>query len=175
MSYISLIFYLFLLCLPKLSISQDVVIRKHVIANMGIYKEGKADGEFTVLSTVGQPIGTKVFVSKDGRTVIEGFQDGFVTNDMIGKKSKTIEKINLNVYPNPFKNKLNLKVDNFSQNGNYNIVVSTLLGKIIFNKKLYISNSVIDITINNLSSGNYLIYAMDSKGNVLFSKNIVRN
>lgn len=80
------------------------------------------------------------------------------------------DKIDFNFYPNPFQKQLNVSA-NGNYNGEINIEVLTLDGKIAYQKRMAISQNMKgEIELSNLSSGNYLIRILNSSKSKLLGQ-----
>lgn len=107
---------------------------------------------YIIQQTVGQPsvIGT---VSHDNYT----FRQGFIQPDVF---SKIVEKdmpldLQLVIYPNPFDNQITLAFTEDIKN-DIHISVFNILGARVFSKS-YKSNQQIDVVLDWLSSGEYIL------------------
>ncbi|MEP6684619.1 MAG: DUF5060 domain-containing protein [Parafilimonas sp.] len=79
-------------------------------------------------------------------------------------------KININFYPNPFKNYVMMHADA----GKYVVTVTDIKGKNIFNNTINANSDDIKISLPNLAAGIYYIAVKDANGNVIQKEKIVK-
>ena len=86
---------------------------------------------------------------------------------------KTIEHINRSIglyFKNPVKEELSLNLVN-KLSGRYDVILMSVYGEIVANKKT--DNSLIEIDVNGLPGGIYILYVSDPHGNKASRKIVV--
>jgi len=130
----------------------DLLVRSTIGASGS--SETITDGvtSYIVQQSIGQSsvIGT---TSNEGYT----FRQGFIQPDVFSKIIEKNTPLNLNVtiYPNPFDNQISLAF-NEDIKDDIHITVFNMLGANMFSKS-YTANQQIDVILNWLSSGEYIL------------------
>jgi len=87
------------------------------------------------------------------------FDQGYIT-----KINTKISDENINVYPNPAYNELNIKSDKV-----YNrIVISDMMGKMVLDQN--INNNIVNIDVSNINSGIYLLHIYNKDQGIIKRK-----
>ncbi len=79
------------------------------------------------------------------------------------RQTKEIEEDNnvksIEIFPNPFKNKSKININNFNENEEISYKLYDIMGRIIFKNTIVVSNAIFDLKtkINNLQTGNYIL------------------
>lgn len=97
------------------------------------------------------------------RSVLENERDGLLNNGALGIAAKTIEKPNINIYPNPATS--SFSIDFGQKFENYKIIVVDLTGKSIYQSTAI--SSITSIDASNWQSGTYIINIVDNHGSYL--------
>ncbi|RAJ17049.1 M14 family zinc carboxypeptidase [Olleya aquimaris] len=112
-------------------------------------------------------------------TSCETFTYGEVEDYTVNIKEQTLSiqentLDNLNIYPNPFKESINIKLPN--QISSYNIELFDISGRVIYNsKKLNVSTNTININnLGSLSNGTYLLKITDLDKNKSIIKKLIK-
>jgi len=76
------------------------------------------------------------------------------------------------VYPNPFKDRINIKLNNFRPE-NLNIFIYNTLGTCVFDKRIYQATNSIEIELNTLSNGIYFMQ-IETENSNYYGKIIIK-
>lgn len=136
----------------------------HVYANAGFY---------TVCLTITDNSScTSTYCDSLGFTLFGGpnsHQNGFTIN-VIPASSVGVNEVvevltDMNVYPNPANENATLEY-NATEGGNHSIIVTDITGKVVMNENYSAQkgNNRLNLNLNNLESGMYLITVGDSNG-----------
>lgn len=113
-------------------------------------------------------------ISGPALTDIGWFLDNIVTNNVVSVNYEQESSLEINIYPNPVINNLNLTL-NVNHSGLYSIGLYDLLGNLIQSFGMYNINSNktdFDFDVSNLPSGSYII-KIESSGNSLVKPLII--
>ncbi|MES2798159.1 MAG: T9SS type A sorting domain-containing protein [Bacteroidota bacterium] len=82
----------------------------------------------------------------------------------------------INIYPNPVGNKLNVKfqLENAEETGGFKFILTDLLGKQIFEKSLDSSTENPEVYLPEMASGSYQIKIMSVKGKLFRTFKIIK-
>ncbi|WGD34160.1 M14 family zinc carboxypeptidase [Olleya sp. YS] len=140
-----------------------------------------ASGNITI--PLGAPTGlTRMRVSMKYNAIptsCETFTYGEVEDYTVNIKEQTLSiedntLENLNIYPNPFKETISIKLPN--QISSYNIELFDISGRVIYNStKKNVSTNTINITnLGDLSNGTYLLKITDLNNNKSIIKKLIK-
>jgi hypothetical protein len=82
----------------------------------------------------------------------------------------------VSIYPNPFASIINLAIKSEDLNG-VQIVVKNMFGQLVYQKvyTLMSNNEVVQINLNHLSVGPYVIEVNNTNNNLLLTEKIIKN
>jgi hypothetical protein len=104
-----------------------------------------------------------MLLTPEGKMVVAGTASGSVAlvryNGMTGTavNDPSLHKTNLSVYPNPFNDVLNLRMNNISGPLPVTITVINMLGQQLFSTKTILKAANTTVTLPNLIAGNYIL------------------
>jgi len=119
-------------------------------ANRNVKADGYTNGTITVRATATDGSGTFSDITFN------------VTNQLVGIENPGV--LNLKVYPNPVKDKMNIELGGLSSEAT--ITVRNVLGNIVLQKAVHTEKSVLDLS--SLKNGVYFMEVAAEKGNQVF-------
>jgi hypothetical protein len=81
-------------------------------------------------------------------------------------------KTNVQLFPNPVKDKINIQISGNDNDGRKNLVLVDMTGRILRNQQ--VTQQVTKMDVRQLSSGVYFIKVIDEKGIVLYKKRFLK-
>ena len=124
---------------------------------------------YIVQQSVGQPSVIGTYTNSAGYSIRQGFIQPNVLSKIVDKHTPL--NLQLNVYPNPFNEQISL-VFKEDIKGEITVTVYNILGAQVFVRS-YKSNEQIDVRLNMLSSGEYILKAVANKKQ--FIEKIIKN
>jgi len=90
-------------------------------------------------------------------------------------KANSDTNITVNIFPNPSKENINIKIIDYNFNENYSIIIINSKGECVYELKKIRPFENIIINTNNLGNGMYLFHCYNYKKNFYFTKKIIIN
>jgi hypothetical protein len=86
-------------------------------------------------------------------------------------QNSNINNYDITLYPVPVKNELNI-IANYIPKTNYNIIIASIEGKIVYNQmhKIINDKSLLKVNTSSFISGKYVCFIQDEKGNVVYKR-----
>jgi hypothetical protein len=158
------------ICLCSFFIARSQSLSPEVIATAGDYYVGS---NASLSWTLGEPI-IETFTAT-GNILTQGFQQP--TYDVTGiddrPGSKNENYTDINVFPNPASDYLNVNFIKISHSG-VTVQMYDLQGKVVIDKQMQ-TNALQQLDLGKISKGNYILRFTSPSGEVLRSFKVVKN
>lgn len=125
------------------------ILHHQMLSSQGVTTK-TSDG-YIISQTIGQQ--SAIGNSNNGSVVIQGFQQS-LWGTYIASNAKT--EISTQTYPNPFSEIVNFQFSQLMPN-QITVYVFDINGRLVFEKKETIDNSILTINLSNLPQSEYLV------------------
>jgi hypothetical protein len=121
-------------------------------------------------------VSTCMFIAPDGKIVVAGSSEGSVALVRYNAAGETaihdpsFSNLDLSVYPNPFNDVLNLRLNGVAGSMPATIVLNNILGQQVFSAGITLKGTNTAIKLPNLIPGNYILSVTTMTGDHLNRK-----
>lgn len=144
-------FIVLFLLLMRIGFSQDVVSHS-IVSSAGYFVNQQHDVNLSW--NIGQTIIGTFYNNDLGVYLLSGYE---VPGSITGIPSNNLKNDEINIYPNPFVNSIKIDCQNKRQGSFIFIKIYDLSGKAILSTEKLINNDPVDVNLEKLNSGMYLI------------------
>ena len=129
-----------------------------------------ADGTYKIWVEIPGKTTTPITITLSSGSQTSSNNDFIVTGSTVIPKTTSINEVDfatdLNLYPNPVYNTLNVNID-ITNSGSYSFKVYSISGQVVSSMKIYMQagNNLVKLNTGNLSQGSYILRIVNTNSN----------